>query len=119
MRFLLDANASGSLARWLIDQGHDVRMVRDVDPRLADNKILEWAVMENRILVTTDQDFEEMIWQEKKNHAGVVRLENLPRIKRLALFQYVLEHHNHDLEAGMIIIAMGRKIRIRKPTGKP
>jgi predicted nuclease of predicted toxin-antitoxin system len=73
---------------------------------------------ESRIIVTTDQDFEEMIWQENRNHAGIVRLENLPRAERLALFQYILDQHKHDLELGTIIIAMSRKIRVRKPTGK-
>jgi hypothetical protein len=31
MRFLLDMNASGALLRLLLDSGHDVACVRDVD----------------------------------------------------------------------------------------
>ena len=116
MKFLLDVNASGALARWLVDRGHEVSLVEKVDPRMGDDKVLEWAVREKSIIVTTDRDFEEMIWQEKKQHAGVLRLENLPRTERLSLLEYVLSHHSDDLASGAIIIASSRKVRIRRPT---
>ena len=45
---------------------------------MADGDILAWAVQEQRISVTTDVDFEEMIWREGKAHCGLLRLENLP-----------------------------------------
>ena len=83
MDFLLDVNASGAVARWLIDRGHNVAEVGQTDPRMRDDKILNWAVRENRIIVTTDNDFEEMIWRQGKYHCGVLRLENLPRSERL------------------------------------
>lgn len=43
-----------------------------------------------------------MIWQEKKPHEGVLRLENLPRAERLSLLEYVLEHHTDDLASGRL-----------------
>lgn len=55
-----------------------------------------------------------MIWQEKKPHEGVLRLENLPRAERLSLLEYVLEHHTDDLASGAIVIASSRKIRVRR-----
>ena len=116
MKFLLDVNASGALVRCLLEHGHDVILVETVDPGMGDIEVLQWALREKRILVTTDQDFEEMIWQEKRHHAGVLRLENLPRAERVSLLEYVLSHYNQDLEAGSIIIASSRKIRIRRPT---
>jgi predicted nuclease of predicted toxin-antitoxin system len=114
MKFLLDVNASGSVAQWLRDHGHDVLLVADVDPRMEDEKVLQWALREKCILITTDQDFEEMIWRENKQHEGLLRLENLPRVERLSLLEYVLNHHMEDLASGAIVIASSRKIRIRK-----
>jgi predicted nuclease of predicted toxin-antitoxin system len=61
MKFLVDVNASGALAHWLLGHGYDALMVSDNDPRMEDSKILRWALWEKRIIVTTDQDFEEMI----------------------------------------------------------
>ncbi len=114
MKFLVDVNAGGALARWLVEQGHSVRLVEEVDPRMGDDRVLEWALREKRIIITTDQDFEEMIWRENKQHAGVLRLENLPRADRLALLEYVLNRYQPDLKSGAVIIASSRKIRIRK-----
>ena len=73
MKFLLDVNASGSVAHWLLDHGHDVLQVTDVDPRMEDDKVLQWALHEACILITTDQDFEEMIWRENRQHKGVLQ----------------------------------------------
>ena len=114
MDFLLDVNASGAVARWLIDRGHDVAEVGQTDPRMSDNKILSWAVRERRIIVTTDNDFEEMIYRQGKLHCGVLRLENLPRSERMTLLNDALDSHVKDLEAGAIVIALRTKFRIRK-----
>jgi len=112
--FLLDVNASGAVARWLIDRGHNVAEVDQTDPRMSDDKILNWALRERRIIVTTDNDFEEMIWRQGKSHCGVLRLENLPRSERMTLLNDVLDRHAKDLEAGAIVIALRAKFRIRK-----
>jgi len=115
MNFLLDVNASGAVARWLIDRGHNVAEVGQKDSRMSDDEILSWAVRERRIIVTTDNDFEEMIWRQGKSHCGVLRLENLPRSQRKALVDDVLDHHSKDLESGAIVIALSRKFRVRRP----
>ena len=115
MNFLLDVNASGALARWLIELGHDVVQVSEKNPRMSDDEILRWAVREHRIIVTTDNDFEEMIWRQGQPHCGVLRLENVPRSERKALLHDVLDRHSHDLESGSIVIALSTKFRVRKP----
>ena len=114
MNFLLDVNASGAVASWLIQLGHGVVEVGQKDPRMSDNEILSWAVRESRIIVTTDNDFEEMIWRQGKPHCGVLRLENLPRSARIALLHDVLDCHGLDLESRAIVIASSTKIRVRK-----
>jgi len=114
MDFLLDVNASGAVARWLLERGHNVAEVGQTDPKMSDDKILSWAVRDRRIIVTTDNDFEEMIWRQGKSHCGVLRLANLPRFERMMLLNDVLERHAKDLEAGAIVIALRAKFRIRK-----
>ena len=115
MRFLLDVNASGAVAQWLLHLGHDIAEVGRKDPKMRDNEILNWAVKENRIIITTDNDFEEMIWRHGKPHCGVLRLENLPRSERMTLLRDVLDRHSRDLESGAIVIASSTKFRIRNP----
>ena len=66
MRFLLDVNAGAAIADWLTGNGHDVTLVSSKDERMKDLAILEWAEQEKRIIITTNADFEEMIWREKR-----------------------------------------------------
>lgn len=80
---------------------------------MRDEEILSWAVREKRVIVTTDQDFEKMVWREGKDHCGVLRLENLPRAERIALLEDVMARHRGELSAGAIVIALSRRIRIR------
>lgn len=84
MKFLVDVNATGMLSQWLIERGHDVAEVTKRDRCMSDEAIMRWAVDEQRVIVTTDQDFEERIWRENQPHCGVLRLENLPRTHRMA-----------------------------------
>ncbi|WP_197278610.1 DUF5615 family PIN-like protein [Pseudanabaena sp. 'Roaring Creek'] len=107
-------NASGALLNLLLDSGHDVACVRDVDRKMSDSEILNWAVREKRIIITTDSDFEQMIWLQGRQHCGVLRLENLLRSERMALFQDVLSSWGQDLEARAVVIASKQKIRIRR-----
>jgi predicted nuclease of predicted toxin-antitoxin system len=115
MNFLLDVNASGAVADWLIHQGHNVIEVGSKDPRMSDHEILSWAVRERRIIITTDNDFEEMIWRQGKPHCGVLRLENLPRAERIILLRDAINRHSRDMESGAVVIALSTKFRVRKP----
>lgn len=114
MRFLLDVNASGALLSVLLDSHHDVACVGEVDSKMSDNEILNWAVREKRIIITTDSDFEQMIWVQERLHCGVLRLENLPRSERISILQDVLASYGQNLESGAIVIATKQKIRIRR-----
>jgi predicted nuclease of predicted toxin-antitoxin system len=114
MKFLIDVNASRALGNWLQEMGHEIVYVSYTDPEMKDEHILEWAVMEQRIIMTTDNDFEQMIWQQRKRHCGVLCLENLPREARKVLLIDVLKLHSEDLLNGKIVIAMKNKFRIRQ-----
>ena len=114
MKFLIDVNASHFLGNRLVVQGHDVAYVGEVNPKMIDEDILAWAVREQRVILTTDNDFEQMIWQQQKPHYGILRLENVPRREREVLLDDALKHHSQDLLEGKIVIALQNKFRIRK-----
>jgi predicted nuclease of predicted toxin-antitoxin system len=114
MKFLTDVNPSGIMAHWLTQMGYDVVKVGDKNPRMTDEEILNWALAEERIIITTDTDFEEMVWQRGFVHCGILRLENLSRIERKLLLQDTLEKYHRELSSGAIVIAQKRKFRIRR-----
>ncbi len=82
MRFLLDVNAGVAVRNFLENSNHDVVVVAD---------ILKWAFKENRVIVSTNKDFEKMIWQHRKKHSGVLRLENLNKSERVELLKETIK----------------------------
>ena len=58
MKFLVDNQLPGELARWLVSQGHDAEHVLDRGQGQTDDRQL-WseALAEDRIMVSKDEDF--------------------------------------------------------------
>jgi predicted nuclease of predicted toxin-antitoxin system len=63
MRFLANENFPGDAVRVLETAGHDVVWIRAAAPASADEDILAWAVREDRVLLTFDQDFGQLAWR--------------------------------------------------------
>lgn len=78
MRFLIDRCAGRRLAEWLLDAGHDIIEARLLGPDPGDRALLELAAADNRILVTIDTDFGELIHLHGIPHAGLIRLPDVP-----------------------------------------
>lgn len=59
MKFLIDAQLPRSLAQWLKQQGHDALHTLDLPEanRTSDQRIMEIADTELRVVVTKDADF--------------------------------------------------------------
>ncbi len=65
-------------AQWLRDKGHDVVESAKQGEDPGDEAILEWAASEQRILITMDKDFGELVFKEGFAHAGLLRLPDVP-----------------------------------------
>ena len=74
MRFLVDECTGTSVVACLCSAGHDAVAVADVMPEADDEDILDYAVAEERIVVTNDKDFGEMVFRSRRLHRGVVLL---------------------------------------------
>ena len=114
MKFLVDRCAGRRPAEWLRTHGHDVLESRERGPDPGDLVLLQWAVAEQRILVTIDTDFGKLIFVDQVPHCGVVRLPDVPADRRAELLHEVLERYGDDLAAGAIVTVRGDKIRISK-----
>jgi predicted nuclease of predicted toxin-antitoxin system len=114
MKFLVDRCVGRRLADWLRMQGHDVSESRERGPDPGDPTLLKWAVTEERVLVTIDTDFGELLFVQGASHNGLVRLPDVPAGKRIELMTQVLERHTSDLEAEAIITVRGGRIRVSR-----
>ena len=114
MKFLVDVCAGNSIGQLLKSEGNDVSFVRDNNPRMGDEDILAWAFKERRVLITIDKDFGFYIFHEEQPHHGIIRLPNVPKMKRLRLIEEVINSHSDDLENGAIITVSLNRIRVRR-----
>ena len=112
MKFLVDRCAGRRLAEWLSNNGYDALEARRLGPELGDRALLERAEAENRILITTDTDFGELIYLERVPHAGLVRLPDVPAAQRIALLAEVIERFREAMESQAVVTVSGDRIRI-------
>jgi predicted nuclease of predicted toxin-antitoxin system len=79
VRFLADENVPLPSVDALRAAGHDVAAVTRENPGLADPRVLEQARVENRILITFDRDFGELVFARgSPAFPGVIYLRFIP-----------------------------------------
>ncbi len=106
MNFIVDECTGPKVAEWLRGEGHDVLSIFDADPGLDDEKILERAFAENRILLTADKDFGDLIFREKQPHHGVVllRLRHQSSANHITALDRLLTNHPGPLEDRFVVV---------------
>jgi predicted nuclease of predicted toxin-antitoxin system len=74
LKFLVDVGVSKKVESWLVENGYDIKAVRDINPRMKDSGILKIAAKEHRMVITMDKDFGELIYNSGQPHSGVLLL---------------------------------------------
>jgi predicted nuclease of predicted toxin-antitoxin system len=114
MKFLLDESADFPLADYLKTQGHDVTAVaHDYPHALKDRDVLAIARREERILITNDHDFGELVFRQQLPHAGVIlfRLQGEDLPIKIAWLEYALAKYADQLSQFLVITERGVRIR--------
>jgi predicted nuclease of predicted toxin-antitoxin system len=74
MRFLVDECTGKKLANLLEKEGHDVLFAGDAMPSVSDDEIIRRSKENDRILITDDKDFGELVFRLRKPTKGVILL---------------------------------------------
>ena len=111
----MDRCAGRRLAEWLQSEGHDALESRTLGADPGDRTLLALAASENRVLVTIDTDFGELVYLHDLPHAGLIRLPDVPAERRIELMAAVIDHHSKALEERAIVTVRGERIRISFP----
>jgi predicted nuclease of predicted toxin-antitoxin system len=80
MRWLLDECVDAFLAEELRRLGHEVVHMSDAAPRARDVEVMKRADSENRLLLTEDKDFGDLVFRQARPIPGLVLL-------RIVIFQ--------------------------------
>jgi predicted nuclease of predicted toxin-antitoxin system len=94
--------------------GHDVTAVsRDYPAGIDDQTVLETALREQRVLITADLDFGEMVVRQALPHAGIIlmRLPGASLAIKFARLEAVLRDHAGELDR--LIVLTEQAVRVR------
>ena len=111
-RLLADENIPKKAIETLKQQGIDIVSVADFSTGLSDKDVIKIAVRENRVIVTFDKDFGELIVKRRLKPPGLIFLrlteisptEVAGRIKDLIKRQIVLD--------GNIVVVQDDRVRV-------
>lgn len=115
MKFLADANVEFRLVEWLRGQGHDVLWGAQLAPRLGDDVLLEIARSEDRVLLTHDLDFGELVFRQRLASSSVVLMRySVPeQDMRLKYLQRDWQELENLIDDRVFIVISEGEIRVR------
>ena len=111
MKFLIDTNLGRAFTNLLKQAGHDVIFAKDLLPLSSDEEILVRAENEERIVITNDKDFGELIFRLGRPAEGIIllRASTTDPKERFELVKGVL-----DKAEGRFIVVKEGRIRVRR-----
>ena len=116
MKLLLDMGISRTVADGLAALGHDVVHVRALDPRAEDRWIAAHARGEDRVVVTADLDFGDIVAHSEDGRPSVVllRLRDSAPPRVLSELALALENHDAGLASGAVVLVEEGRCRVRR-----
>lgn len=116
MKFLADEGVDIAIVKGLRAVGFDVYYVIEEIRSLSDDELLRTAYSENRVLITRDKDFGELVFRLHMLHTGVVlvRLEGYNTQERSKIVCKVISQYQDQLNGAFTVI-QPNAVRIRKP----
>ncbi len=115
LKFLVDMGVGKGIEKYLRNEGYDTKSVRDINPRMEDEEIIHMAVSENRMVITMDKDFGELIYHFSMRHRGVLllRLEDATGPEKLRVVKDIMENYLSQITDSFCVF-QNNKFRIRK-----
>ena len=114
MRFVADEGVERFVVDRLRTDGHEVLYILEAGPGLVDTEVLALAVRVRAVLITSDKEFGELVFRQRKAMGGVLllRIMGLSSEDKLELVSSVVREHGKRL-SGAFSVLSPRAIRIR------
>lgn len=118
MRFLADESCDFAIVRALRAAGHEVTSVRDVARSADDERVSQLAIEEDRVLLTEDKDFGQIVYAAATRCPGVilVRFPGNARQGAVAAVLELLEKVGDGIGGRFVVVQPGR-VRISERLG--
>lgn len=114
MRLLLDECVEVELAVPLRAAGHDVAFVQDIEPSANDDRVMQLATEQDRLLVTADKDFGDLGLRHNHPVPGLLLLRIPPDQRHLIAPRVAMVLDTlGDRLMGRHTVVQATKVRIR------
>ena len=117
LKFLIDENLSWRVAEALQKLGIDALHIKDVGLQgKEDEIIMDYAIKENRVLLTQDSDFADIRNYPLGTHKGIIRfkVKFAPADVIVECFKKLIAHIDSKmLSSGAIVITDCKKYRVK------
>jgi predicted nuclease of predicted toxin-antitoxin system len=114
MKFLADECCEAPLVQALRDEGHDVLYAQESLRAATDDQLLHLALAQNRILLTEDKDFGELVYRLHKPAYGIIllRFDETERLLKISRLHLLLAQAAERLPFSFVVLE-AHKIRSR------
>lgn len=116
LRFLADMGVSLRVVEWLRDHNHDVVHLRELGlQRTPDAEVYARAAAEDRVVLTFDLDFGEIVARLRGARTSVVvfRLLDARAERVISRIERVLDESENALAAGAVVTVEDARHRVR------
>ena len=117
MNFVADEGVEREIVDSLRRLGHTVLYVAEMSPGVSDDEVLDKANLAFAILITTDKDFGELVFRQKRIHRGVIltRLDGLSAETKAQTVAAVVMDFADQLPEAFSVVSHGTvRIRMQK-----
>ena len=114
MKFLIDVcAASRSMIASLRELDQDVLSAAQVYPGATDEVLLALALKEQRVIITEDKGFGELVFLRGMSHPCIIPFVDMPVVEKVASMRDLVEHHSESMTDGTLIVVTRTRMRIR------
>lgn len=116
MKLLTDENIGLEVVEFLRSKRHSVLSAIEGYQGYSDLKILKIAARDNRVIITSDTDFGELIFYHKLPHRGVIllRLRGESNLNKIKVLRKILTTYKDKIKNKFVVVTED-KVRIRPP----
>jgi len=106
LKFLVDVNIEKPIINFLIKKGFDIKCVVDIDKKMTDYSVCEIANTEQRVLITNDKDFGEIVFFQKRISSGIIllRIKGRDASEKILLLEKLLDNHYGKIINHFVVI---------------
>ncbi len=106
IKFLANVNVEKPIIDFLIEKGFDVKWVTSIDKRMTDDRVCEIANSEQRIIITNDKDFGEIVFYQKKIAYGIIlmRVNGQNSSDKIILLNKLLEKYLDKIANHFVVL---------------